>query len=81
MIAFPAACSYRRILELASCHAIVACVAAGTGIGIMPRSILKAVHAEPRLQVLPLPASYAKVTACLVWQPPQPSTATEALRK
>lgn len=96
VIAFPTGCSYRRILEewfagigvaprrvleLASYHAIVACVAAGTGIGIMPRSILKAVHAEPQLQVLPLPARYAQVTTHLVWPSRQKSTATEALRK
>lgn len=94
VIAFPTGCSYRRILEewftgtgtaplrileLASYHAIVACVAAGTGIGIMPRSILKAVHAEPQLQVLQLPSRHARVTTHLVWQPQHQSTATQAL--
>ena len=78
---FSAGCSYRRIfeewlasngiapariLELASYHAIVACVAAGTGIGIMPRSVLKAVHAEPEPQLLPLPPRYAEVKTHLV---------------
>lgn len=96
VIAFPTGCSYRRILEewlastgaaphrileLASYHAIVACVAAGTGIGIMPRSILKAVHAEPQLQVLSLPARHAEVTTHLVWLPQHESVATEALRQ
>jgi DNA-binding transcriptional LysR family regulator len=96
VIAFPTGCSYRRILEewftstgtapyrileLASYHAIVACVAAGTGIGIMPRSILQAVHAEPQLQVLPLPPRHAEVTTHLVWLPQQESAATEALRQ
>jgi len=95
-IAFSVGCSYRRILEewfvstgvaphrileMASYHAIVACVAAGTGIGIMPRSILKAVHAEPQLQVLPLPKRYADVTTHLVWLPQQESASTEALRR
>jgi DNA-binding transcriptional LysR family regulator len=95
-IAFSVGCSYRRILEewfvstgaaphrileMASYHAIVACVAAGTGIGIMPRSILKAVHAEPQLQVLPLPRRYADVTTHLVWLPQQESASTEALRR
>jgi DNA-binding transcriptional LysR family regulator len=96
VIAFPQGCSYRRILEewfagagttphrileLASYHAIVACVAAGTGIGIMPRSILKAVHAEPQLQVLPLPGHHANVTTHLVWQPQHESASTQALRQ
>ncbi|EJL54360.1 transcriptional regulator [Rhizobium sp. CF122] len=55
VIAFATGCSYRRILEdwlsmskvvpervleLASYHAIVACVAAGSGVAIMPRSVL-----------------------------------------
>ncbi|KAB2898867.1 MAG: LysR family transcriptional regulator, partial [Burkholderiaceae bacterium] len=43
--------------------------------------ILKAVHAEPQLQVLPLPARYAEVTTHLVWQPQHESAATEALRQ
>lgn len=96
VVAFSSGCSYRRILEewfastgvapyrileLASYHAIVACVAAGTGIGIMPRSILKAVHAEPQLQVLPLPGRYADVTTHLVWLPQHESASREALRQ
>ena len=95
LIAFPTGCSYRRILEswlasagvaprrvleLASYHAIVACVAAGTGIGIMPRSILKAVHAEPRLQVLGLPRRHAHVTTHLVWHPQRHTEGVDALR-
>ena len=96
VIAFPAGCSYRRILEewfastgaaphrileMASYHAIVACIAAGTGVGIMPRSILKVVHAEPQLQVLSLPRRYAEVTTHMVWLPRQESASTEALRQ
>lgn len=96
VIAFSTGCSYRRILEewfastgvaphrimeMASYHAIVACIAAGTGIGIMPRSILKAVHAEPSLQALALPRRYAEVTTHLVWLPQQQSASTEALRQ
>ncbi|BDB71307.1 MULTISPECIES: LysR family transcriptional regulator [Comamonas] len=96
VIAFSTGCSYRRILEewfastgvaphrimeMASYHAIVACIAAGTGIGIMPRSILKAVHAEPSLQALALPRRYAEVTTHLVWLPQQKSASTEALRQ
>ncbi|API76088.1 LysR family transcriptional regulator [Ralstonia pseudosolanacearum] len=96
VVAFSAGCSYRRIfeewlasngiapariLELASYHAIVACVAAGTGIGIMPRSVLKAVHAEPQLQLLPLPPRYAEVKTHLVWQPDHDFAAVDALRQ
>ena len=55
LVAFPHGCSYRRrlmewlaeggaspgrILELGSYHAIVACVAAGTGVAIVPAEVL-----------------------------------------
>ncbi|ALK93007.1 LysR family transcriptional regulator [Limnohabitans sp. 103DPR2] len=95
VIAFSTGCSYRRILEewlisvdvtpnrvleFASYHAIVACVAAGTGIGIMPKSILKAVFAEPQLQIIPLPSKYANVRTHLVWQKDNYSTVVKAFR-
>lgn len=96
VIAFPAGCLYRRILkewfasigaaphrilETASYHAIVACIAAGTRVGIMPRSILRAVHAEPQLQVLPLRRHYADMSTHRVWLPQQESASKDALRK
>lgn len=95
MIAFSTGCSYRqlfeawltsqgivpaRVLELASYHAIVACVAAGTGIGIMPRSVLQAVHAEHQLNVHPLPPQYARIRTHLVWQPDHHLAVVDAFR-
>ena len=72
LIAFPAGCAYRRafehwlgrkgvstlrVLEVSSYHAIVACVAAGAGIALVPESVLEIVndrhlarHAVPRVQ-------------------------------
>lgn len=96
VIAFSAGCSYRRILEdwlmtadiapervleLASYHAIVACVAAGTGIAIMPRSVLQTLKAESDLASFTLPAKVAKAKTYLVARAGQSSTALEALRK
>ena len=61
VIAFGAGCSYRRtleewmarlkvsperVLEFGSYHAIVACVAAGSGIALVPHSVVHALHAE-----------------------------------
>ena len=61
IIAFPNGCAYRRVLqrwlgtggwrasrvlELASYHAIVACVASGTGIALVPESVLDTVRAR-----------------------------------
>ncbi|SCK10084.1 DNA-binding transcriptional regulator, LysR family [Variovorax sp. HW608] len=96
VVAFSTGCSYRRILEdwlaasgivpsrvleLASYHAIVACVAAGSGIAIMPRTVLQAVRAESLVQALPLPARLARVRTHLVWRRGHQSVTVDALRK
>ncbi len=95
VIAFSTGCSYRRILEdwlgmsavvpdrvleLASYHAIVACVAAGSGIAIMPRSVLDAMRAEKEVAAYPLPARVAKAKTQLVWRSGHQSVALDALR-
>lgn len=95
IIAFTTGCSYRRIpedwlamsrilpdrvLEFASYHAIVACVAAGSGIAITPRSVLRAVHAKGQVQTSPLPPQVADVRTHLIWSPGRHSTALDALR-
>lgn len=96
VITFPKGCSYRRILEdwlatiavvpdrvleLASYHAIVACVAAGSGVAIMPRSVLHAVHATGQVKVLPLPPVFATSRTHLIWRSDYHSVALHALRK
>lgn len=83
IIAFASGCSYRRILEdwleicevvpskfleLASYHAIAACVAAGTGVAIMPLSVLKAVRIDTFVRALPLPPKLARVKTHLIWR-------------
>lgn len=94
VIAFATGCSYRRILEdwlatvglipdqileLASYHAIVACVAAGSGIAIVPKSVLKAVHAEHQVKLLPLPQKVARARTHLIWRSGYSSIALSAL--
>lgn len=94
IIAFSTGCSYRRILEdwlvhceiaprrvleLASYHAIVACVAAGSGIAIVPRSVLRVVHAEALVQVLPLPPKVGKARTHLIWRSGHSSVVLDAL--
>ncbi|MFJ4141171.1 LysR substrate-binding domain-containing protein [Pseudomonas sp. NPDC089734] len=94
ILAFAAGCSYRRILEewlescavtpqrvleLASYHTITACVAAGTGIAIMPRSVLKAVQAEHLVRILPLPGKVARTRTRLVWRSGIRSSVLETL--
>ena len=96
VIAFASGCSYRRrleawlgtdkihpnrIMEFQSYHAIVACVAAGSGIAVMPRSVLQMTGAGREVNVFPLPALTAKARTMLVWRPTHHSIALEALKK
>jgi DNA-binding transcriptional LysR family regulator len=94
VIAFPNGCAYRRILErwlgqrnfalrrvleLSSYHAIVVCVAAGTGIALLPESVLDVVDSEG-IARHPLPAVFANVTTPLIWRAEEASPAITALQ-
>jgi DNA-binding transcriptional LysR family regulator len=96
LIAFAAGCSYRRILEdwlglhgvapdrvleLGSYHAIVACVAAGSGIAIVPRALLGILRVDNEVTVSPLPQRLARSKTCLVWRKGESSPVLEALRQ
>ena len=96
VIAFSSGCSYRRVLEdwlsasavvpdhvleLGSYHAIVACVAAGSGIAIMPRSVLGVVRAENEVAIFALPKRVARVNTYLVWRKGHQSVALTALQR
>lgn len=96
MITFPAGCAYRRrlkawlaadgirldqTLELGSYHSIIACVAAGSGIAIVPRSVLATIRISKNIAVYPLPASVSKATTALVWRRGEPSSALKALQE
>jgi DNA-binding transcriptional LysR family regulator len=95
VLAFAAGCSYRlrleswlgragvspeRVMEYGSYHAIVACVAAGCGIAVVPRSIIRALRPERELRVHPLPKEIAASTTQLVWRRGHRSAALDALR-
>ena len=94
VIAFPQGCSYRRIverwlapqamssvriLELSSYHAIVACVASGTGIAIVPESVLDTVQCA-LVKRHKLPTVLANVVTPLVWRTGEQIAAVVALR-
>lgn len=100
IISFPAGCTYRRllqgwlaagdvapekILELSSYHAIVACVASGTGIAFAPRSVLATISGARDVAVYPLGKSAlgrnrGKAVTSLVWRKGESSPALQALR-
>lgn len=94
IIGFPSGCAYRRhlqawlatggivpdkALDLSSYHAIVACVASGTGIALAPRSVLRTVRGTESIAVYSLP-SKGRVTTFLVWRKGEVSLALKALQ-
>jgi DNA-binding transcriptional LysR family regulator len=95
LIAFATGCSYRRrleswlgeakvvperVLEFGSYHAIVACVAAGTGIAVVPRSVIRTSLAAADVATCSLPAAVAKARTFLVWRHGHQSIVLDALR-
>ena len=96
VLAFATGCAYRRrlemwlgrsrmvadrVMEYGSYHAIVACAAAGGGIAVVPRSVLRATGMEGQLAVHPLPARIAQAKTMLVWRRGHQSSALDALRE
>jgi DNA-binding transcriptional LysR family regulator len=95
VIAFGAGCTYRRcledwlarerivpsqVMEFGSYHTIVACVAAGTGVAIVPKSVLQAVAGGSEVVAYPLPGGTGKTQTHLVWRRGYRSSALDALR-
>jgi DNA-binding transcriptional LysR family regulator len=93
IIAFPTGCAYRRVLErwlggknlgsarvveLGSYHAIVACVAAGTGIAIVPESVLNTLQ-NSQVARYPLPKVLGRIVTPLIWRKAEQSVAVGAL--
>ena len=96
VLAFTTGCSYRRrleswlgrssivaerIMEYGSYHAITACVAAGGGIAVVPKSVLRATGVEGQVAMHALPASVADAKTMLVWRAGHRSAALDALRQ
>jgi DNA-binding transcriptional LysR family regulator len=96
VLAFTTGCSYRRrleswlarsnivperVMEYGSYHAIVACTAAGSGIAVVPRSVLRTVGAENQVAVYELPEKVAAAKTQLVWRKGEHSSALGALRE
>lgn len=57
-----------RVLEFASYLGMIACVAAGTGFAIVPKSVLVALHAIDKIKQHDLPEHIAKNCTYLVWR-------------
>lgn len=94
LVAFERGCTYRayamrwyeqqgsrpsRVLELGSYHAIIACVAAGAGIALAPRSVLDMARLDGDVDLHTIGA-LGQVDTLLVWRTGQSSAALDALR-
>jgi DNA-binding transcriptional LysR family regulator len=94
LIAFPSGCAYRRVLhrwlkrdslsnlrvlELSSYHAIVACVAAGAGIALVPETVLAAMP-QANVRRNPLPRAQSDIVTPLIWRKGEISPSVLALR-
>jgi DNA-binding transcriptional LysR family regulator len=94
LIAFPDGCAYRRVLqrwlkreslatlrvlELSSYHAIVACVAAGAGIALMPEAVLDAMP-QVRVRRNRIPRAQSEIVTPLIWREGEISPPVLALR-
>ena len=89
LIAFTQGCSYRkrieewlgsanvmpeRVLEFASYQAMIACVAAGTGFAVVPKSVLEALRATRSIRQHALPKRFSHNRTYMVWNgDPSPS--------
>lgn len=95
VIAFPTGCAYRRVLErwlgdrnlltvrvmeLSSYHAIVTCVGAGTGIAVIPESVLDTVQGRG-VSKHAIPKVLSKVVTPFIWRSGEASPAVLALKK
>lgn len=96
LVAFERGCAYRgyvekwymehgirpaRVLELGSYHAIVACVAAGAGVAVAPRSVLGLLqHDKDNIAIHPL-GDLGVIDTLLVWRRGHFSSALAALRQ
>jgi DNA-binding transcriptional LysR family regulator len=89
LIAFAQGCSYRkrieewlgsanvmpeRIMEFASYQAMIACVAAGTGFAVVPKSVLETLRATKSVRQHTLPKRFSHNRTYIVWHDdPSPS--------
>jgi DNA-binding transcriptional LysR family regulator len=96
LISFATGCSYRsrletwlgaervhvdRVIECQSYPAIVACVAAGTGIAVVPRSIIEQAIGKRDVTVTNLPDSISVTQIQLAWRRNYHCVALEAMKK
>lgn len=96
LLAFTTGCAYRRrleawlgrskvaaerVMEYGSYHAIVACTAAGAGIAVVPKSVLRVTGMQAQVAAHSLPPKIAHAKTMLVWRRGHDSAPLDVLRK
>ncbi|PWC10364.1 LysR family transcriptional regulator [Brenneria roseae subsp. americana] len=96
LFTFPPRCSYRsrlekwfrqdgitlgNIMEIQSYHAMIACVASGAGLALIPASVLELLPAHERVQRHALPKEIADTATWLIWRRDAFGPNVEALKK
>ncbi|AAM86219.1 LysR family transcriptional regulator [Yersinia pestis] len=96
LFAFRPSCSYRlrleswfrqvgvlpgHIMEIQSYHAMLACVASGAGLALIPLSVLTLLPGHERVQVHPLPPDIAHTATWLIWRKDAFSPNVRALKE
>src|SRR6185503_11281114 len=71
--------AHLRVLELSSYHAIVACVAAGAGIALMPEAVLDAMP-QARVRRNRIARAQSEIVTPLIWREGEISPPVQALR-
>ncbi|MFS2224508.1 putrescine utilization regulator PtrR [Pantoea sp. B65] len=95
LFAFRPSCSYRlrfeswfrengvqpgNIMEIQSYHAMMACVASGAGLAMIPCSVLAQMPGQERVRVHPLPPRYRDTATWLIWRRDAFTPNVEALK-
>ena len=95
IVAFEAGCAYRRYLEqwlmeagivpgsviaVSSYLAILACVSAGTGYAVVPKSVLDMVASKGEFRRYDLPQNMSQIRTMLAWRSDYSSAKLDALR-
>lgn len=94
LLGFNALCAYRqrledwlaqanravRVVEIGSYHTLLSCAAAGMGVGLVTRSLLKDFTHKSSLKVHRLPAPWGQSTTCLIQRADNQRAAVTAFR-
>jgi len=95
LFAFRPSCSYRlrfeswfresgvqhgNIMEIQSYHGMMACVASGAGLAMIPLSVLRQMPGQERVKVHPLPPLYRDSATWLIWRRDAFTPNVEALK-